>query len=59
MRTFDIFIMRRAAGFFAGPLITRIFIKSSIEQETFGQAIEYGMTHDNISKLRSTTSILV
>ena len=58
LEPFNIFIIGCAVGFVMGIVATRLFFKFSIERKTIGQVIEYGMIHDKISKLRSTTSIL-
>lgn len=58
LETFNVFVIGCAVGLVAGIVVTRLFFKYSIEQKTIGQVIEYGMIHDKISKLRSTTSIL-
>jgi len=58
LESFNIFIIGCAVGLVAGIAVTRLFLQSSIDQKTIGQVIEYGMIHDKISKLRSTTSIL-
>jgi hypothetical protein len=58
LETFNVFIIGCAVGLVAGIIATRLFFKFSFEQKTIGQVIEYGMIHDKISKLRSTTTIL-
>lgn len=58
MEPFNIFIIGCTVGLVAGIAVTRLYFKFSIEQKTIGQVIEYGMIHNKISKLRSTTSIL-